>query len=202
MIKIAVTGGLSSGKSTVCRFLTELGAYSVSADEIVHSLLADNEEIRQKVVHLLGPSVLTKGKLDRQAIAGKVFSHSETLKSLESILHPTVFHEIESRYQAIKNNSNYNLFVAEVPLLYETKSEALFDSVIAVLTSKKELHKKRLLEDAVFMERLSHQMSPEDKATKADFVLFNNGSLEDLKNEVTKIAEKICNQFKCKKEIL
>ncbi|MBS0628292.1 MAG: dephospho-CoA kinase [Verrucomicrobia bacterium] len=191
MKKIAVTGGLSSGKSTVCQFLIELGAYVISADEIVHNLLSSDSNIRQKVVDLLGSDVLVNNQLNREAIAEKVFSQSTKLKSLESILHPLVLREIELKYQAIKNDPKYTFFVAEIPLLYETETEALFDVVVVVL-AKESLCKERFLKkkqnNAKFSERMSRQMPQQEKAAKAHFVLLNNGTLAELKNEVVKFA--------------
>lgn len=192
MKKIAITGSLSSGKSTVCQFLTELGAYVISADEIVHNLLSSDSNIRQKVVDLLGSDVLVNNQLNREAIAEKVFSQPTMLQSLESILHPLVLREIELKYQAVKNNPKYNFFVAEIPLLYETKNEALFDVVVVVL-AKESLCKKRFIEEkkqdnAKFSERMLRQMPQQEKAAKAHFVLLNNGTLAELKNEVVKFA--------------
>lgn len=193
MKKVAITGGLSSGKSTVCRFLKDLGAYVVSADEIAHRLLSFDPRVKEKVVNLLGTDVLTHDQLNRQAIAKKVFSQPTQLESLENILHPLLFHEIESEYQAIKNAPNYNLFVAEIPLLYETKNEALFDAVVSVL-AKEDLCQKRfnnLREKEGFAARMLRQIPPEEKAKKADFVVLNNGHLEDLQEEVKKLAEQL-----------
>lgn len=196
MRKVAITGGLSSGKSTVCRFLKEFGAYVVSTDEIVHNLLSSNAEIREKIGDLLGPHVIINGQLDRKAIAEKVFSKSETLKSLESILHPEVFHEIESQYQTVKNDPKYKLFIVEIPLLYETHSEKLFDFVVVVLSEEK-LCKERFIRNKEhgqqsFLHRMLRQMSPQEKASKAHFLLLNNGHLEELKNEAIKLANKLC----------
>jgi dephospho-CoA kinase len=131
-------------------------------------------------------------QLNREAIAEKVFSQSTKLQSLESILHPLVLREIELKYQAIKNNPKYNFFVAEIPLLYETETEALFDVVVVVL-AKESLCKERFLKkkkqnNAKFSERMSRQMPQQEKAAKAHFVLLNNGTLAELKNEVVKFA--------------
>ncbi len=195
MKKTAITGGLSSGKSTVCQFLKELGAYVVSADEIVHNLLSSDQNVYQKVVDLLGSDVLVNNQLNREAIAQKVFSQPKMLQSLESILHPLVFLEIELKYQSIKNDPRYNLFVAEVPLLYETNNEILFDSVVVVL-AKEELCKKRFYKEekqdnAKFTQRMLRQMPLQEKAKKANFTLLNNGNLANLKNEVVKLASKL-----------
>lgn len=190
-----MTGGLSSGKSTVCQFLTELGAYVVSADEIVHNLLSSDPNVYQKVVDLLGSDVLVNNQLNREAIAEKVFSQPKMLHSLESILHPLVLLEIELKYQTVKNDPRYNLFVAEIPLLYETQNEILFDAVIVVL-AKETLCKKRFLKEkrkdpAKFTQRMLRQMPLQEKAAKAHFVLLNNGNLANLKNEVLKLASKL-----------
>jgi dephospho-CoA kinase len=192
--KVAITGGLSSGKSTVCRFLAEEGAYVVSADEIVHSLFSSDQAVRQQVISLLGSDVLLNNQLSRDAIAKKVFSQPETLKSLEQIIHPAVFHEIQTRYENIKNNPDYDLFVAEVPLLYETESECRFDQVIVVLSDEKLCRerfsmKQRSSQD--FTHRMLRQIPPEKKAARADFVILNNGTLEDLKNQVCKLIPKL-----------
>jgi dephospho-CoA kinase len=140
--KVAITGGISSGKSTACRIFKEFGAFVVSADEIAHQLLASDPKIQEEIVNLLGSDVLIQGKLDRQTIAEKVFSQLKKLNALEHLLHPRILHEIQRQYQAIKSNPKYSLFVAEVPLLYETQSESLFDFVVVIL-AKEDLCKKR-----------------------------------------------------------
>ncbi len=194
MKKVVVTGGVASGKSTVCQLFKELGAYVVSADEIVHDLLTSDVGVQKKIVDLLGPEVIIDGQLNRQAIAQKVFPHTETLTKLEHILHPLVLHEIERQYQITKQDSKYDLFVVEIPLLYETNTEYLFDFVIVVLAEEK-LCKERFYrhkkQDESFAQRMFRQISPEKKAAKANFLLLNNGCVEELKKEVIRLKNKI-----------
>lgn len=194
MRKVAITGGLSSGKSSVCRFFAELGAYVLNADKIVHHLLVSDQTIRQQVISLLGSDVLINNQLDREAIAKKVFSQPETLKSLEQIIHPAVFHEINSQYIQIKGNPRYNLFVVEIPLLYETGSESLFDDVVVVL-SDENLCKSRYMsmnpQSDDFSNRMLRQLPPEKKAAKATHIILNNSTLEDLKNQVSQLSLKL-----------
>lgn len=194
--KIAITGGISSGKSTVCRLLADKGAYIVDTDKIVHSLLLSDPKIREKVISLLGPSIVVNDLIDRKAVAEKVFSHPETLKSLELILHPAVFHEIELQYQNEKDNPKYNIFVAEVPLLYETESAKLFDFIIVVL-AEKELCLDRFLKNhkgskQSFDQRMQRQMNPTQKAAKAHYILINNDNIENLEKQVTNLLTKLC----------
>ncbi|MBM3197918.1 MAG: dephospho-CoA kinase, partial [Chlamydiae bacterium] len=122
--------------------------------------------------------------------AKKVFSHAEALSSLEHILHPLVLDEMESRYTAIKDFQSYWLFVVEVPLLYETNSHTLFDVVVTV-TAPKRLRQERCnkKEHALswLQERNRRQLSQEEKAARAHYVLENNGTLGELQHKVLEL---------------
>lgn len=189
--KIAVTGGLASGKSTVCRMLEELGAYVVSADAIAHQLLSPDSNVGQRILEEFGSDLETKGTINRTKLAEIVFSNPEKLKALEAILHPAVFAELEKRYQEIKHTSRYSLFVAEVPLLYEVNYENQFDCVIAV-TAPDQQCRQRFVEQGKygteeFELRMARQISPEEKAKQADYVIQNNSTLSELKTQVKTI---------------
>jgi len=136
--KGAVTGGLSCGKSTVCRILKELGAYVMSADEIVHKLLSPKTDIGQKVVNLIGAEILIDGQIDRSVIAKKVFNQPHLLQSLENLLHPAVQEEIETESAYVESNQLASVFIAEIPLLFETGGERFFDFTIAVVADVKQ----------------------------------------------------------------
>jgi len=187
--KIAVTGGLSSGKSTVCRFLKECGGFIVDSDVIVHQLLSPDTAVGQRVIGLLGLTVVTGNQIDRKKIAKLVFSNPEKLRALETILHPAVKEEIEAQYIQVKNNPAYTFFVAEIPLLYEAKMEKFFDTVIAVVSDTVIAKKRFKGED--FDERMSRQESQTKKAAKANFTLVNNGDLAALKQAVFKLASQL-----------
>ena len=196
MKKVAITGGLSSGKSIVCDILSQLGAYVVSADQIVHQVLLHDESVHQKIVDLLGFDVLSNHHLDRDKIAKKVFSNPEKLTSLEKIIHPSVFHEIQQQYEKHEHDPRYKLFVAEVPLLYEAQAENLFDVVVAVVAEdafcKKRFMQKTGRSEEEYAARVDRQLSIEDKAKKADVVLTNNGSIEDLQKQINQWFPTIC----------
>lgn len=189
--KIAVTGGLSAGKTTVCQVFKELGAYVVSADEIVHRLLSPGTIIASQVAELIGSDMSSAGQLDRAAIAAKVFSQPDLLSALEKILHPAVFNEIERRYQQVSQQKEHRLFIAEIPLLYEAEAEKHFDTVISVRANR-ELCRKRFMEQThsspqEYEQRMRRQISPEIKAKKAHYVIENNGTLEQLKHSVNNL---------------
>lgn len=189
--KIAVTGGLACGKSLVCRFFQELGAYVVSADEIVHQLLSPKTDLGQQVIRLIGTEIVIDDQIDRAQIAKKVFNQPKLLKSLEQITHPAVSNELKQRYQEAQKNRNTPLFVAEIPLLFEAGFEPFFDSVIAVVADQ-EICKKRFRQATgygpqEYAKRSGQQLSAMEKARRADFIIYNNGSQEEVQQAVEEI---------------
>lgn len=198
--KVAVTGGLSAGKTTVCKIFKELGAYVVSADEIVHQLLSPGTSTAEQIVRLLGSDITNGNELDRKKIADKVFSQPDLLNSLEKIIHPAVFDEIERRYEQASQEKKYPLFVAEIPLLYEAAEEnneveEKFDSIISV-TALTDLCRQRFVKQTKnpvqeFDKRLGRQIAPEQKAEKAHYKIENNGTLEQLRDNVKTLYSKL-----------
>lgn len=184
--KVAVTGGLSSGKSTVCRFFLECGAYVVSADEIVHRLLTPDSDIGSKIIDIFGNDTVVNGQFDRAKIAEKAFTNPLLLQALEQLLHPVVRNEIEKEYQ--EHCKDYSLFVAEVPLLFETGSDADYEATIVVETptklSEERFLRKKRYSPHDYQQRMKRQMTSKQKASKATYVITNTGSLSDLKKSV------------------
>lgn len=178
MRKVAVTGGLSSGKTSVCLFLRELGAYVLSADEIVHQLLSSDKNLIHQVIDLLGSEVCVNGAIDRSKVAAKVFQQRELLESLEKIIHPAVRNVIKRHFDKEIKSGEHTLFVVEIPLLFEAGFDDGFDFTVAVISDEPRCK----TED--YEKRMSRQMSPQEKSAKADFTIENNGSLDDLYQKV------------------
>ncbi len=193
--KIAVTGGLACGKSSVCRFFQDLGAYVVSADDIVHQLLSKQTLVGRQVIELLGDDIIVNGQIDRAIIAKKVFSNPLLLRSLEKIVHPSVLDEIEKSYQQVKIQGKTQLFIAEIPLLFEIGAESFFDAVITVAADLQSCIKRFTavtgLSAIEYNERMALQLPTEEKARKADYIIENIGSIKDMQNEVTKLYHKL-----------
>lgn len=193
LAKLAVTGGLSCGKSSACRFFKELGAYIISADEIVHQLLSSNTTLGQQVIKLIGPDIVVNQQIDRSKIANKVFNQPQLLKSLEVLLHPVVYKEIERRYQEVKNDPKIPLFVAEIPLLFESGGDSFFDYTVAVVADDSVCQQRFQLATGLgpeeYAQRAARQLSPSEKARRANFVIINNNSPDQMRKEIEQIFQ-------------
>lgn len=187
--KVAVTGGLSSGKSAVCNFFRNLNAYVVSADEIVHQLLSLDTPTGQQVAAIFGPGVIKNNELDRQAIASIVFKDPTLLKKLEECVYPAVTKIIERHYQEAKH-LNPPLFLVEIPKLFEAGMEEWFDVVITVSTDEslcRERFEARGGTDQEYARRMANQMPLEEKIKRSNYIIENNKGLDELKTSVAKL---------------
>jgi dephospho-CoA kinase len=187
--RLGVTGGIGSGKSTATAFLAELGAAVVSADELVHHLLAE-QAIIDRVERHFGGGVLEEERIHRPALAQVVFNDAAELFWLESLLHPHVKRLIDdwAREQETRR-PRPPLLVAEVPLLFETDMVDAFDYILLV-TAPEAARRKRLsakVTSSEFGRRAARQLPEADKAARSDFAVENVGGREGLKRYVGEV---------------
>ena len=188
---IAVTGPLACGKSTFVRILGELGAETVSADALVHDLLSSDEKTIRSITGRFGEGVRgEEGGIDRRALAGVVFGDPEALKDLEGILHPLVREETDRRISV----SNAEVFVAEIPLLFEGERSGRFDLTVAV-TAPEERRKAWAAERGMGEDQRraveARQLPQEEKARRADVVVENDGDLDKLRGQAEGLFERV-----------
>tara|TARA_B100000029_G_scaffold108566_1_gene99921 strand:+ start:12753 stop:13376 length:624 start_codon:yes stop_codon:yes gene_type:complete len=187
-LEIGLTGGIGSGKSTVSAGLVKRGAVLVDADAIVRDLQKPGKPVFKKMVERWGEKIITnEGELDRQAVADIVFKDAEELAALNEIVHPLVREEIANqREKYIKGNAP---IILDIPLLIESGYENLSGIIVVDLHTEEAV--ERLVkyrgfsrEDA--LNRISSQVDREERLSKADFVIDNNGDLDSLENEIDK----------------
>jgi dephospho-CoA kinase len=188
-VTIAVTGPFASGKSTFVGLLGELGAETVSADEIVHDLLAEDEATISGVVERFGGDVRGEQGVDRRTLGRKVFGDPEALQDLENILHPLVRRETQRRVAV----SEASLFVAEVPLLFEGGSSADYDCTVAVVVPEERRRAwaaERGVDEAALAAIETRQLGQEEKARRADVVVQNDGDVDKLRRQAEELRER------------
>jgi dephospho-CoA kinase len=195
MLLVALTGNYGMGNSTVLSIVGKLGLDTLDADRIVESLLKE-KEILEKIRQLLGDHVFNKnGSLNKKKVADIIFKSSSLRCSLEDILHPLVFERIKDFSD--KMNVKNKILVIAAPLIYERGYEDRFNRTIVVHT-KKEIALNRLEKNGVPKEeavlRLKSQLPIEEKVKRADFIIDNNGTIEDTMAQVEMIYKKLLNE--------
>ncbi len=182
-VTVAVTGPFASGKSTLVRFLGELpGTETASADETVHHLLKHDRQTISRIVERFGEGVRGPDGIDREALGREVFGDAGALRDLEEILHPLVRSETNRRIGA----SMAELFVVEIPLLFETGRGGDFDFTVAVTVPEERRRawaEERGLDEAALRAVEARQFSGEAKARRADLVVQNDGDLDRLSEQ-------------------
>jgi dephospho-CoA kinase len=188
MLRVALTGGIATGKTYVLSRLRDRGVSTIDADEIVHEALGPNTPTTKAIAAQFGGVFLNPdGSVDRALLAGKVFQDAESRHRLEAIIHPVVYETIREWYAALDRPMG----VASVPLLFETHREADFDFVAATFCPP-EMQLQRILErDRITEEearrRIAAQMPAEEKAQRADFVILTGGSPLDTDRQVDEL---------------
>jgi len=177
-VAVAITGGIGAGKSEALKAFARNGAATVSSDEIVHHLLR-RPDVRDAIVAQLGNGIVAPdGEIDRGALATVVFNDREALGWLEELLHPLVSAEyLQWQEQLAALPDAPRVSVTEVPLLYETGSDARFDKVV-VITAPSKLRRAR--SEIVTDGREARLIPDSEKLERADFSYRNTGSLEEL----------------------
>jgi dephospho-CoA kinase len=189
---IGLTGGLGAGKSEALRALAELGAATLSTDAVVHELL-QNDELRDAVTRHLGPGVARNGALDRSLIAERVFGDDEARTWLEGVLWPRVGARLATWRLALDEaDPPPRAAVVEVPLLFEAGMADVFDHTIAVVADEAvRAARAGSRGHAAMAGRTGRQLSQEEKSQRADFTVRNDGTVEELKETLSRVLGKI-----------
>ncbi len=191
---LGLTGCFGCGKSTVLKIFERLGARTISSDAIVHEALKDGK-IKEQIANIFGPDVIAKGEVNRKRVAEQVFSDNSKRRRLERLLHPIVINSIKGSYREIVSHQKPEtrtgmILIAEIPLLYEAGYEREVDAVIAVV-AEENVVSDRLLKRGFTIEeirrRATAQLSPDEKASRADYLIDNSGSLAETERQVVKV---------------
>ena len=189
---VGLTGGLGAGKSTALELAAELGAATLSTDQVVHELLS-TEKVRDLLVERLGPEVAPEGEIDRGAVATKVFEHPAEREWLEGVLWPRVGRRLsEWRTWVEATDDPPAVAVVETPLLFEAGMEDFYDFTIAVVADESVRAERAATRGhQAVAERTGRQLSQEEKSQRATFTIRNNGTRDELKAELARTLQTI-----------
>ena len=187
-MKVGLTGGIGAGKSTVADLFSKRGAVVIRSDELARQVIEPETPGQKQVISRFGIEILNdKGSIDRAKLAQIVFKDDVALKDLENIVHPLVR---ERTNQLMSEQTSETIIINEIPLLLEKNMESLFDFLVIVISSEKN-RLERLLQKGVSEEqakaRIAKQVNDQARKAAADFLIVNDGNLDQLEADVQKI---------------
>jgi len=196
MLKIGLTGGIGTGKSSVSALFKEWGAYIFDADVVAKDIINNNDTAQSELIAEFGTDVLrADNKIDKKKLARIAFSDEDHQLRLNIIVHPYVFNEIDSAFDKVLADGNHEVFVVDAALIYESGADTHLDYVI-VVTSHLRIRTERVMTRGgltldEFLQRVELQWPDEDKVHMADFVIHNNSAEEQLAAEAKKIYNRL-----------
>ena len=191
MIKIGITGGISSGKTTAATFLKEKGAYVFNADKKSKAHLKNSLVLQRKIIKIFGNQVAIDNKINFNLLAKTAFKNKTNHSILNGIMWPEVFLLINKEYEKVKEDKKYNTFIVDAALIFEANYQSFFDYTILITASGKTRLSRAIKRDNISLEniqnRISLQMSENQKKNIASYIVNNNYSINNLYKKLDEI---------------
>lgn len=196
VVLVAITGGIGCGQSSVAKFLEEMGAKIINADQMGHKVVNEDLEAKNEIRKHFGNKVFFRnGKLNRKLLGRIVFEDEAKTQLLNKIIHPRMVSRIIDEIEGARDTGKYRLIAIDAALIYEINLEHMFDAVVVVSSRLKNRIDRIIERDGLsekeITDRISKQIPIEDKVKWADFVINNNSSLEQLKKRSESLYHKL-----------
>lgn len=196
LVRIGITGGMAAGKTTVADLMAEAGLLVVDADMVSRDVLDVYPEVPDYIRQTYGEDYfLADGSLDRRKFGQMIFSDPAALAAYEAVIMPFIIAEIKERFSFIAEATDDEFAVLDAPLLFQGPNEDVYDVAVTV-EMPLELQVRRAmardgLSEAAVLTRISRQLSRQERENRADYVIVNDGTLEELNEKVLKVLEQI-----------
>ena len=195
MIKIGITGGIASGKTTAAFFLKEKGAYIFNADQQSKAHLKKSLVLQKKIIKIFGNQVAIDNKINFNLLAKTAFKNKTNHSILNGIMWPEVFLLINQEYEKVKNSKKYSAFIVDAALIFEANYQSFFDYTILVTASEKIRLSRAVKRDNISLEniqnRISLQMTENKKKNIANYIINNNYTINNLYKKLEEIYQQL-----------
>lgn len=196
MLKVGLTGGIGSGKSTASRHFESLNAFVLDADEEVKSLITSNETVQSELISEFGTDIIDgTGRVNKKKLARIAFQDEDHQQRLNSVVHPYIFNLIDEEFNRVFNDKNHGVFIVDAALIYETGFDAHLDYVIVVTAHLKNRMERALGRETLsreeILKRVGFQWPEEEKVNMADFVVHNDGTEAELQKKIESLIKKL-----------
>ena len=196
MLRVGLSGGVGSGRSTGSNFFDAFGSFVVNAEEEAKELMSSNETVQHGLIADFGAVIIdVSGQINKAKLAKIAFQDEDHQQTLNSVIHPYIYDSIDNQFNRVLKNGKFDIFIVDGALIFESGYDVHMDYIIVVTALLKNrieraLGRKTLSRDEI-LKRINLQWSEEEKVNLADFVIHNDGSEEDLKNNVKSLIEKL-----------
>ena len=196
MLRVALTGGIGTGKSTASKILNDLGAFIFDADKKAKNILKNNETVQSELIAEFGTDIMSGDeKIDNNKLARIAFQDQDHQLRLNSIIHPYVFQEIDEIFDDVLEKGTNDIFVVDAALIYESGADTHMDYVIVItallkIRMERALQRETLSRDQI-LKRIDLQWPEEDKIALADFVIHNDSTEKELLNSISDIYNQL-----------
>lgn len=196
MLKVGLTGGIGSGKSTASKFFKSLGAFILDADSTAKKLIANNEKVKEELIKEFGTDIMdATSNIDKKKLARIAFQDEDHQQRLNYVVHPHIHMAIDKCFDKTLDEDKHELFIVDAALIYESGYDAHLDYIIVVTAQLKHrmeraMNRNTLTRDQI-LKRIEFQWPEKEKTSLADFVVHNDGTEDDLKNQIIELYKKL-----------
>ena len=196
MLRVGLTGGIGSGKSTASNFFELFGSFVINADEEAKKILSSNETVQHELISEFGTDIIdVSGEINKAKLARVAFQDEDQQQRLNSVIHPYIYNSIDDHFNDVLKDNKFDIFIVDGALIFESGYDVHMDYIVVVTALLKNRMERALARQTLsreeILKRIELQWPEEEKVNLADFVIHNDGSEEDLKNNVKILIEKL-----------
>ena len=196
MLRVGLTGGIGTGKSTASNFFKKLGAFVFDADTEAKSLLSTNDVVQHELISEFGTDIINpSGEIDKKKLARVAFQDVDHQRRLNSVVHPYIYDLIDNSYEKALSDGKHNVFIIDAAMIYESGYDIHLDYVIVITAQLKYRMERSLAQNTLtreeILKRMEFQWTEEEKVNMADFVIHNDGTEKELNNNIKSLMKKL-----------
>ena len=196
MLRVGLTGGIGSGKSTASNFFELFGSFVINADEEAKKILSSNETVQHELISEFGTDIIdVSGEINKAKLARVAFQDEDHQQRLNSVIHPYIYNSIDDHFNDVLKDGKFDIFIVDGALIFESGYDVHMDYIVVVTALLKNRMERALARQTLsreeILKRIELQWPEEEIVNLADFVIHNDGSEEDLKKNVKRLIEKL-----------
>ena len=196
MLRVGLTGGIGSGKSTASQHFSSLGAYVINADEEAKNLISTNETVQNELIAEFGTDIIDgTGSVNKKKLARIAFQDQDHQQRLNSVVHPYIYNLIDKEFNQVLNVGKYDIFIVDGALIFESGYDVHLDYVIVVTAQLKHRMERALGRETLsreeILKRIEFQWPEKEKVNLADFVVHNDGTEKELHKNIEGLVKKL-----------